>query len=60
MTQLDENFRLILVRPKVPLVTIRDYLNKHMRRSTISCWLAIPPGLLTVFASGHPTVQYPA
>jgi hypothetical protein len=41
-------------------VTIRDYLNQHMRRSTISCWLAIPPALAGVFAIGHPVIRYAA
>ena len=41
-------------------MTIRDYLNQYMRRSTISCWLAVPPALVALFTSGHPAVQYPA
>jgi hypothetical protein len=41
-------------------VTIRDDLNQHMRRSTISCWLAIPPALVALFTTGHPAVRYPA
>jgi hypothetical protein len=38
-------------------VTIRDYLNQHMRRSTISCWLAIPPALVALFATAHPAIR---
>jgi hypothetical protein len=38
-------------------MTIRDYLNQHMRRSTISCWVGIPPALVAVFASGHAFLQ---
>lgn len=38
-------------------MTIRDHLNRHMRRATISCWLAIPPALVGVSAAGHPVVQ---
>ena len=31
---------------KAPVVTIRDYLNQHMRRSSISCWLMLPPAVV--------------
>jgi len=40
-------------------MTIRDYLNQHMRRSTISCWFAIPPAIVAVFASAR-AVEYAA
>jgi len=48
---------LVLVRSKGQLVTIRDYLNQHMRRSTISCWLMIPPAAVALFATSHPILR---
>jgi hypothetical protein len=38
-------------------MTLRDYLNQHMRRSTISCWLGIPFAVIAVAAAAHPMIQ---
>ncbi len=48
---------LVLVRPKGQSVTIRDYLNQQMRRSTVSCWLMIPPAIVALFAISHPILR---
>jgi hypothetical protein len=41
-------------------MTIRDYLNQHMRRSTISCWIAVPFAVLAVVAAAHSAIQHVA
>ena len=48
---------LVLVRPNGQSVTIRDYLNQQMRRSTVSSWLMIPPAIVALFATSHPILR---
>jgi len=38
-------------------VTIRDYLNQHIRRATILCWIAVPVALVSLFVSLHGSVR---
>jgi uncharacterized membrane protein YfcA len=38
-------------------VTIRDYLNQHIRRATILCWIAAPVALVSLFLSLHGNVR---
>jgi hypothetical protein len=35
------------------LVTIREYLNQHIRRATILCWIAMPVALASPFIWPH-------
>ncbi len=38
-------------------MTIRDYLNQHIWRATICCWIAIPFSLVSVFGSAHRNIR---
>jgi len=38
-------------------VTIRDYLNQHIRLATISSWIAVPVALATLFLYAHARIR---
>jgi len=38
-------------------VTVRDYLNDHIRRATIFCWIAVPISLVSLFFAAHRSIR---
>ena len=34
-------------------MTIREYLNDHLRRATLFCWAGTAAGIVAVFSAGH-------
>jgi hypothetical protein len=41
-------------------VTLQDYLNRNIRRSTIFCWIAVPFGIIAVVTGAHGYIGVPA
>jgi hypothetical protein len=39
------------------LMMVRHYLNQHMRRSTISCWLGVAFAVVSIVVGEYPMLQ---